>query len=1057
MHQKITPKLITGTILYLLIAVFTLKGQTYSFKNWGAESRLPDTYIYTLIQDNNGFLWIGTGSGLVKFDGFDFHQVVLPDSAGGRFVSAAFKDSNNRLWLGCNDGSVFYTSGNNLVRLNERGIQGINQIIDGGEGFVYIIPQDRVILKVDINKPEEFSRYIVPPNLAIASAALTENGNLLLGTQENLLYCSFEGENIVVQKTIDGIEYTKVQSIEPAGMSGLFLIGTEGSGLFKLRLSGDRPELTRFNNHPELESLDIKALVKDNEGKIWIPTYGSGLIQVALTADGENIVIENRFNSANGLQGDNVRAVFRDMEDNLWIGLYGEGISMMGSTAFSFYAPSDIPDQNNIIYISGDGNSYFLGYPKGYMLFNPRSGKTEQSIDLSRYFGPTEITSYLKEGPDLWIGTKGKGLYLKNRTGPPVLFYSSGNTGEDYIRNISSDGERLWLSTLNGVVIIDRKRGTFLKRFKIEDRLPHNSINQVFIKKDGTGLVASECDRLYSVDFRTGVLFGNQILAGSTKNKVLCYAETPDGVIYAGTSGNGIFRISGDSVDNITANDGLFSNYCYSILSDSSGRIWLGHERGFSRYDTKSHSIRAFTTEFARGGDCNPFAVYESSDGKILIGTTEGLIVYDQSRDKRKYLAPVNNILSVTISGGGKTVKYPFRESYSLPYDKYTVRVDYVGINLGDPGKVYYSTRMDNFSDAWTEMSSSRWIIYPLRDGRYRFSLISVNEEGLSQEEPLQFSIYIKKPFWRTFWFISLMVAAAAAAIVIIVREREKAQRKIKEYLESELAERTRLVMKQKDEIELQNIEITDSINYAKRIQSSILPDINKLKETFKDAFIIFHPRDIVSGDFYWFDRIDDEKYIIVCADSTGHGVPGAFMSMIGSTLLQDIVSSKKITQPSRVLTLLDRQIFSTLNQNIDVGVSNDGMDMIVCEINTKTRLIRFASAMRPVIIVMGGEPYYIKGNRCSVGGESVVEKYFDDQEYYLGDGDTIYMFSDGLPDQFGGTDGKKMKIARLKKLIEEVSRRPMSEQKQIISDFYFDWKGDYEQVDDILLMGIRV
>ena len=566
MHQKITRKLLTGTILYLLITAFPLKGQTYSFKNWGTESKLPDTYIYTVIQDNNGFLWIGTGSGLVKFDGFDFYEVVFPDSAGGRFVSAAFKDSNSRLWLGCNDGSVFYTEGNNLVRLNEHTIQGINQIIDGGEGFIYIIPQDRVILKVNINQPEELSRYTVPGNLAMVSASLTENGNLLLGTQENLLYCSFEGDNIVVQKTVDGIEYTKVQSIEPTGISGLYLIGTEGSGLFKLRLSGDNPVLTRFNNHPDLESLDIKALVKDNEGKIWIPTYGSGLLQVALTADGENIAVENRFNTTNGLQGDNVRTVFQDMEDNMWIGLYGEGISMMGSIAFSFFAPSDIPDQNNIIYLSEDGSSYFLGHPKGYMLFNPRSGKTEQSVDLSLYFGSTEITSYLKEGADLWIGTKGHGLYLKSKTGAPVLFYSSGNTGEDYIRNISSDGERLWLSTLNGVIIIDRKRGTFLKRYKIEDRLPHNSINQVFIKKDGTGLVASECDRLYSVDFRKGVLSGNQILAGSTKNKVLCYTEAEDGVIYAGTSGNGIFRISGDSVSNITAIDGLFSNYCYSIL-----------------------------------------------------------------------------------------------------------------------------------------------------------------------------------------------------------------------------------------------------------------------------------------------------------------------------------------------------------------------------------------------------------------------------------------------------------------------------------------------------------
>jgi serine phosphatase RsbU (regulator of sigma subunit) len=227
--------------------------------------------------------------------------------------------------------------------------------------------------------------------------------------------------------------------------------------------------------------------------------------------------------------------------------------------------------------------------------------------------------------------------------------------------------------------------------------------------------------------------------------------------------------------------------------------------------------------------------------------------------------------------------------------------------------------------------------------------------------------------------------------------------------------------------------------------------------EAFNDAFIIFNPRDIVSGDFYWFDKIDENRLIIVCADSTGHGVPGAFMSMIGSTLLQDIITRKGITKPSEILTLLDKQIFSTLNQNIDVGVSNDGMDMVICEFDIKSRHIRFASAMRPVIIVIDGESFYIRGNRCSVGGESVIEKYFDDQEYYLSKGDTIYLFSDGLPDQFGGAEGKKMKIARLKKLIEEVSKLPMTEQKEIISNFFFDWKGDYEQVDDILLMGIKV
>jgi serine phosphatase RsbU (regulator of sigma subunit) len=354
-------------------------------------------------------------------------------------------------------------------------------------------------------------------------------------------------------------------------------------------------------------------------------------------------------------------------------------------------------------------------------------------------------------------------------------------------------------------------------------------------------------------------------------------------------------------------------------------------------------------------------------------------------------------------------------------------------------------------------MSTSREVAYSLSNGKYKFNLISVNDDGHSQSSPVSFDLVIDRPWWKTWWSVLAEIFLVAGTVILIIRERDKAQKKIQEYLETELAARTSVVMKQKGEIELQNIEITDSINYAKRIQTSILPDVSKLKESFQDAFILFYPRDIVSGDFYWFDKLDDDKFVLVCADSTGHGVPGAFMSMIGSTLLQDIVTRKRITKPSEVLTLLNQQVFSTLNQNAELGVSNDGMDVVVCEFNVKTRHIRFASAMRPVIIVMGGDSFYIKGNRSSVGGESVVEKYFDDQEYYLNEGDTIYLFSDGLPDQFGGPEGKKMKIARLKKIIEQVSKLPMNEQKEALSRYYFDWKGIHEQVDDILLMGVKV
>ena len=605
-------------------------------------------------------------------------------------------------------------------------------------------------------------------------------------------------------------------------------------------------------------------------------------------------------------------------------------------------------------------------------------------------------------------------------------------------------------------MILDRKTGRKKQAFTTLENLPHNSINQIWVTGQGTAIVGTQSNRVYYIDINEGATEGEEVMSGFLKNEVGCFTKDPDGNIWAGTFGNGLFSFKNDSVYNISTTDGLMSNYCYSVLADKNRKVWVGHERGFSCYDIESNRVKVVSTDFAGGGDCNPDALYESEDGRVFIGTTQGLIVYDYNKDKLAAIAPFTNVLSLTIND----ISYPVGKSVVLPYkSSFNIKIEYIGINLGDPDKVYYSSKLENWDNNWSENTTSREVSYKLVNsyGSFKFNLISFNEAGLAEDIPLVFDIIIKKPFWKTWWFVISVFAVMGAFVVLLIRIRERSQKRIQIYLEKELEQRTREVINQKEEIELQNLEITDSINYAKRIQSSILPDAHKLKETFKDAFIIFHPRDIVSGDYYWFDKIDDDKFIIVCADSTGHGVPGAFMSMIGSTLLQDIVTRKKITKPSEILTLLDTQIFSTLNQNVDLGVSNDGMDMVICEFSIKTRHLRFASAMRPVIIVMGKEPFYIKGNRSSVGGETVIEKFFDDQEYYLNEGDTVYLFSDGFPDQFGGSDGKKMKIARLKKLIEDVNDLPMSEQKEVITKFFNDWKGEYDQVDDILFMGIRV
>ena len=295
-------------------------------------------------------------------------------------------------------------------------------------------------------------------------------------------------------------------------------------------------------------------------------------------------------------------------------------------------------------------------------------------------------------------------------------------------------------------------------------------------------------------------------------------------------------------------------------------------------------------------------------------------------------------------------------------------------------------------------------------------------------------------------------------SVISVVKIRERKQKQIQEYLEKRLDERTREVVEQKEEIEIKNRDITDSINYAQRIQASILPSIKTLQTYFDGSFVYYQPRDIVSGDFYWFGLTKNNKFIIVCADSTGHGVPGAFMSMIGTILIKDICAREDVTKPSDILSSLDEELSNTLNQNVEAERSNDGMDIIVCEIDIKTYYARIASAMRPVIVYQNGQQIYVKGSRNSVGGHIQKEqKVFQNEGFQLAKGDLIYMFSDGYPDQFGGPMEKKFKMVRLKNLLKDIHQKPMDEQFNQVKNTFIVWKEGLEQVDDVLFMGIKI
>ena len=276
--------------------------------------------------------------------------------------------------------------------------------------------------------------------------------------------------------------------------------------------------------------------------------------------------------------------------------------------------------------------------------------------------------------------------------------------------------------------------------------------------------------------------------------------------------------------------------------------------------------------------------------------------------------------------------------------------------------------------------------------------------------------------------------------------------------------------------IEAKHTEIIDSVNYAKRIQEAILPDLKEIFSHLPDSFILFKPRDIVSGDFYWFSN-KNGKSIIAAVDCTGHGVPGAFMSMIGNTLLNQIVDEKGITDPSQILNMLNEEVNTSLKQTQEHSESRDGMDIAICCFDLQKMEVKYAGANRPLYIVktveseelrvessensqlstLNSQLIEIKPDKCAIGGlDYDVPKVFTTYSISLKKNDIIYISTDGYADQFSPND-KKLMTKKFKETLLSIYQLPMEEQMDFLDSFIENWKGSMEQTDDILVIGVKV
>jgi serine phosphatase RsbU (regulator of sigma subunit) len=367
-----------------------------------------------------------------------------------------------------------------------------------------------------------------------------------------------------------------------------------------------------------------------------------------------------------------------------------------------------------------------------------------------------------------------------------------------------------------------------------------------------------------------------------------------------------------------------------------------------------------------------------------------------------------------------------------------------------------YSVRsVKGMSAGWSAWDNSPELSFPvLPVGKFTLHVRARNILGQSSTLK-SFPIVIKPPWWLSWMFISLVGLIMILVVIQIIRMRVKKLQRDKQILEQKVLERTAEIQRQKDEIAEQKKEIMDSIYYARRIQKAVLPDDHLVSKKLPEHFVLYLPRDIVSGDFYWIAEKEDNT-IFAAADCTGHGVPGAFMSMLGMSYLKEIVNKSKRLSSARILDKLRNHVKATLSQSTKGG-QQDGMDIALCILNKDNKSLQYAGAFHPLYLIRNGSLSEYKPDLMPIGIYIRKEKPFKSHNIRTSKGDCYYIFSDGYADQFGGENRKKFLARSFKKLLLSIHEKPMAEQREILVETLKQWMDGYEQVDDILVIGFRI
>lgn len=1074
-------------ILFHLLLLFSgsLLSQSYHMRTLTQEDdSLSDNTVNHLIQDRRGLIWMATDQGISQWNGIEFTQIIKTSKLPAKEVQCLYEDVKGHIWIGTAGGlSVF--DGYNLRSFSEEdGLpsNAIKSIVEDGFGRLWIGTHQGGLCTLDnfSNEGTKFLNYELKygskKNLTINKVIETPDAKVYAGTDIGLFEIDNGSDKIYGRK--EGIRGEVEDLIED--VNGDIWIGTD-EGLYLK--SNDN--IKKFHITTGFPIRGVKSLAMDKADNIWIGTLINGVIKLNINTYDYKVFNNNNSN----LCGNSVSAILEDANDNIWVAASDMGISKLTGISFSYLnEKSGLPNEKINDLIQDHKGNFWYATERGLIWSDQKD--SIYIFNTSNGLPTNYVSNVFEDDEDnIWVGTIA-GL-VKIQDHEVVKSYGFMD-GFSPVTNISQDDEGLvWVGTKGGgVAKIDGEEVKFLRMI---DGLPNGDITAVTRDQSGKVWIGTR---------NTGIIWYNGIeFATITEedgllpsNKINTMIRGPRKEIFIGTrNGLTIYNESRNTYVTLSSkNSKLSSDNIKSLIVDEDNQLWIASNAGLDRISFNPPQVTRQTGELISeikhfgkthgviGRKINTNAVYEDYEGNIWFGTTIGALKHDRTVDNTNDVAP--QVFFTGLNLNGQKIDWAKRnfkvEPWSemptnlvLPYDSSTITFEFVGVNHDNTsnGTSYY-WYLEGYEDANFIPRFENEIEYKkIPPGEYTFVVYACNgDEFCSDKTPAKFSFTISPPFWQEIWFITILIVVVIGSIILFIQSRERKLVAERELLEEKVKERTQEVVDKNKQLELVNLEmvaknkeieeknndLNSSIRYALTIQQASFPPVQDLKNMFPNSFIYHLPRDIVSGDFYWYRTVGN-KFVIACADCTGHGVPGALTSMIGIALLNEIVGGNKITDPAIALTNLDKGILKAFENS--ESETNDGMDISLITIDPDLKTIEYAGAYRPLIMIRDNQLTEYKATKMSIGFKDVPNKDFEKTTIQYQEGDNFYMFSDGYPDQFGGERNKKFKTKTMKEMLVQTSAIDMASQKEIVNQRLKDWMGETEQVDDILVMGIKL